>query len=148
MVPSRYCPSDRLAPTALAIFGGDPGDLPGRVSAWVAGTLAYQAGASGPLTGADKTLLARAGVCRDFAHLTVALLRALQVPARYVSAYAPGVDPPDFHALTEAHDGAGWRLHDATGKTDQRRPADGRPGGLGPRPAGSGAAPGAAAAPG
>ena len=67
------------------------------------------------LTAADETLLRRQGVCRDMAHLAIALLRSLDVPARLVAAYAPGLDPPDFHALLEAHDGEAWRLVDVTG---------------------------------
>ena len=54
-------------------------------------------------------------MCRDFAHLTVALCRAGGIPARCVSAYAPGVDPPDFHAVAELWLDGGWHLVDATG---------------------------------
>jgi transglutaminase-like putative cysteine protease len=49
------------------------------------------------------------------AHLGVSFLRALEVPARVVAAYAPLLDPPDFHALLEAHDGTAWRIVDVTG---------------------------------
>ena len=77
--------------------------------------VAYIPGASDALTAADETLLRRQGVCRDMAHLAVSLLRALEIPARVVACYAPLLDPPDFHALVEAHDGEGWRLMDATG---------------------------------
>jgi transglutaminase-like putative cysteine protease len=49
------------------------------------------------------------------AHLAVTFLRAMEVPARVVAAYAPLLDPPDFHALLEAHDGTAWRLLDVTG---------------------------------
>jgi transglutaminase-like putative cysteine protease len=71
------------------------------VAAWVGTRLAYVVGSSAPTDGAVETMLARRGVCRDFAHLTVALLRALDVPARLVSAYAPGLSPMDFHAVAE-----------------------------------------------
>ncbi|MBO0985872.1 transglutaminase family protein, partial [Rathayibacter sp. SD072] len=64
--------------------------------------------------GAERTLLARRGVCRDFAHLVVALLRALDVPARLVSVYAPGLSPMDFHAVAEAWIEGEWRVVDAT----------------------------------
>ena len=60
------------------------------------------------------TLLAGAGVCRDYAHLVVALLRAVNVPARLVSVYAPGVYPMDFHAVAEAFVEGQWRVVDAT----------------------------------
>jgi transglutaminase-like putative cysteine protease len=116
-LPSRYCPSDTLAPTAGALFGARPRTrtLIPAVAAWVRGEVAYRPGSSDPLTAADETLLARAGVCRDMAHLAISLLRALEVPARMVAAYAPRLDPPDFHALLEAHDGTAWRLVDVTG---------------------------------
>ena len=82
------------------------------------GHLSYEFGASTGTTTAADTLLSAAGVCRDFTHLTISLLRGLNIPARYVAAYAPGLEPPDFHALVEAHDGTRWRLFDATGLSD------------------------------
>jgi transglutaminase-like putative cysteine protease len=60
------------------------------------------------------SLLAGAGVCRDFAHLVVALLRAVYVPARVVSVYAPGLYPMDFHAVAEAFVDGQWRVVDGT----------------------------------
>ncbi|ADG74641.1 transglutaminase domain protein [Cellulomonas flavigena DSM 20109] len=113
--PSRYCESDVLAPTARAEFVGLAGvDLLAAVSSWVGTRLAYVPGASLPTDGAVHTLLARRGVCRDFAHLVVALLRAVDVPARLVSVYAPGLDPMDFHAVAEAWVDGRWRVVDAT----------------------------------
>jgi transglutaminase-like putative cysteine protease len=53
-------------------------------------------------------------VCRDYAHLVVALLRAVNVPARLVSVYAPGLSPMDFHAVAEAFVDGHWRVVDAT----------------------------------
>ena len=76
--------------------------------------LAYVPGSSLPTDGAARTLLARRGVCRDFAHLVVAMLRALDVPARVVAVYAPGLDPMDFHAVAEAHVEGDWHVVDAT----------------------------------
>lgn len=116
-LPSRYAPSDLLAGTAHAELGLGPRAralLP-TAAAWVRTRVAYIPGASDVYTAADETLLLRQGVCRDMAHLTVALLRALEIPARVVACYAPLLEPPDFHALVEAHDGHGWRLVDATG---------------------------------
>lgn len=113
--PSRYCESDVLAPTARSEFRGLAGvDLLAAVSSWVGTRLAYVPGTSLPTDGAVRTLLARQGVCRDFAHLVVALLRALDVPARVVAVYAPGLDPMDFHAVAEAWIGDRWRVVDAT----------------------------------
>ena len=59
-------------------------------------------------------LVAAAGVCRDYAHLAIALCRALGIPARYVSGYAVDLDPPDFHGFFEAYLGGEWYLFDAT----------------------------------
>ncbi|GAB7190680.1 transglutaminase family protein [Kineococcus sp. NUM-3379] len=114
--PSRYCEADKLSAVASAAFAGvGPADLPGAVSAWVHERLDYVAGSSGPTDGAVDTLLAGRGVCRDHAHLAVALLRALDVPARVVAVYAPGLAPMDFHAVVEAAVAGRWRLHDPTG---------------------------------
>ncbi len=113
--PSRYCESDALLPTALAELGGVPrDDLPAAVSSWVGSRLAYVPGSSLPTDGAERTLLARQGVCRDYAHLVVALLRALDVPARVVGVYAPGIEPMDFHAVAEAYVDGRWEVVDAT----------------------------------
>ena len=83
--------------------------------------MVYYSGSSDVITSATDTLLERHGVCRDFAHLGIALCRALGIPARYVSAYAWRLHPPDFHAVFEAWlDGPGggaWYLFDPTRKS-------------------------------
>jgi transglutaminase-like putative cysteine protease len=113
--PSRYCDSDTLYPTAQAEFAGLKGhDLLAAVSSWVGTRLSYIPGSSQPTDGAVQTLLSRQGVCRDYAHLSVALLRASDIPARLVSAYAPGLDPMDFHAVCEAYVEGHWYAIDAT----------------------------------
>jgi transglutaminase-like putative cysteine protease len=113
--PSRYCESDTLGPTARVEFAGLVGrDLLGGVSSWVGQSLAYVPGSSLPTDGAVNTLLSRRGVCRDYAHLVIALLRALDVPARLASVYAPGLDPMDFHAVAEAYIEGAWYVVDAT----------------------------------
>lgn len=115
-LPSRYVESDALAPTAAAEFAGiAPGaDLLAAVSSWVGTQLAYVPGSSGPTDGAVKTLLERQGVCRDYAHLTAALLRARGIPARVAAVYAPGLDPMEYHAVTEAWIDGQWCVVDAT----------------------------------
>ena len=85
-----------------------------KVSSWVGTRLNYVPGSSDPIDGAADTLLAGAGVCRDYAHLVVALLRAVNVPARLVSVHAPGLYPMDFHAVAEAFVDGRWRVVDAT----------------------------------
>jgi transglutaminase-like putative cysteine protease len=114
--PSRYAESDRLSAVARAEFGGvtKAQDLLAAVSSWVGTRLSYVPGSSGPTDGAVETLLSRQGVCRDYAHLVIALLRALDVPARMAAVYAPGLDPMDFHAVAEALVDGDWRVVDAT----------------------------------
>ncbi|PXX61504.1 transglutaminase-like putative cysteine protease [Nocardia tenerifensis] len=115
--PSRFAESDKLLGFAAAEFGSGATDvqLAARVAEWVGRRIRYVAGSSDPIDGAVETLLSGTGVCRDFAHLVVALLRALKVPARVVSVYAPGCAPMDFHAVAEAWVDGAWRVLDATG---------------------------------
>jgi transglutaminase-like putative cysteine protease len=114
--PSRYAESDRLTAVARAEFAGiAPGpELLAAVSSWVGTQLSYVPGSIGPTEGAVQTLLRRTGVCRDYAQLVIALLRALDVPARLAAVYAPGLEPMDFHAVAEALVCGGWHVVDAT----------------------------------
>jgi transglutaminase-like putative cysteine protease len=113
--PSRYCESDSLAPTAASEFSGLTGqNLLRAVISWVNQQLTYVTGSSLPTDGAVRTLLGRQGVCRDFAHLSIALLRALNVPARLAAVYAPGLSPMEFHAVAEAFVDDAWWVVDAT----------------------------------
>ncbi len=116
--PSRFCESDRLAAFAAMEFGEmAPGYS--RVNAicnWIADHVDYRRGVSDAWTSAAQTLEARAGVCRDFAHLGIAFCRALGIPARLVSCYAFGLAPDDFHAVFEAWLGGHWWLFDPTRK--------------------------------
>lgn len=113
--PSRYVESDTFGGFASAEFGSLSGhELLAAVSSWVGSRLLYVPGSSGPADGAIDTLLRGAGVCRDYAHLVIALLRALRVPARLTAVYAPGCDPMDFHAVVEAFVTDGWYVVDAT----------------------------------
>ena len=119
LLPSRYCPVDTLHVTAMDQFGGMSGGMMvSSVTEWIAGHLTYVPGASHGATTALDTFLSREGVCRDYAHLLIALVRGLSIPARMVSAYAPGVTPPDFHALAEVWLDGAWHLVDATGMAD------------------------------
>ncbi|MGW6424635.1 transglutaminase-like domain-containing protein [Nocardia sp. NPDC055053] len=114
--PSRYAESDKLLGFAAAEFGYgiiDP-DMPARVAAWVGRRISYVSGSSAPIDGAVETLLSGTGVCRDFSHLVVALLRAVGVPARVAAVYAPGCVPMDFHAVAEAYVDGAWRALDPT----------------------------------
>ena len=114
--PSRYAESDKFFGFAATEFGqfADSATLLEKVSAWVGTRLNYVPGSSDPIDGAADTLLAGAGVCRDYAHLVIAMLRALYMPARLVAVYAPGCEPMDFHAVAEAFVDGEWRVVDAT----------------------------------
>ena len=113
--PSRYVQSDSLQAFARDTFAEpDAATIVQSVGAWVHDRLTYEPEASSPTGGAVETLEAGAGVCRDYAHLTAALLRALDVPARLVSVYAPDLEPPDFHAVVEAVVDRRWVVVDAT----------------------------------
>ena len=76
--------------------------------------LSYVVGSSRPTDDAIDTLLAGEGVCRDFAHVCITLCRFLDIPARYVGVYAPGLAPMDFHAVFEAGVDGLWYVFDAT----------------------------------
>jgi transglutaminase-like putative cysteine protease len=114
--PSRYAEADKFYGFAATEFGKyiDSATLLEKVSSWVGNRLNYVTGSSDPIDGAVDTLLAGAGVCRDFAHLVVAMLRAVNVPARVVSVYAPGLYPMDFHAVAEAFVDGHWWVVDGT----------------------------------
>ncbi len=114
--PSRFCQSDLLGRFARREFGTiDPGHA--RVTAicnWIHEHVDYVRGSSDAQTSAYDTMVLRAGVCRDFAHLGISFCRALNIPARFASGYAWQLDPPDFHAVFEAYLGGEWFLFDAT----------------------------------
>jgi transglutaminase-like putative cysteine protease len=84
------------------------------VTNWIHDNVQYISGATNASTSACDTVIECAGVCRDFAHLGVALCRALNIPSRYVTGYAFALEPPDFHACFEAFIGNKWILFDAT----------------------------------
>ncbi len=115
---SRYCPSDALTAYAAREFAdhldAETGWLAGQVASWVFERIEYVGGASGPLDTAVDTLMSGKGVCRDFAHLTITLCRALGIPARLAAVYAPGLSPMDFHAVVEVLTPLGWQVVDAT----------------------------------
>jgi transglutaminase-like putative cysteine protease len=123
---SRYCPAERFQPFVEGEFGNLSGGS--RIWAmhnWIAEHLSYSPGSSNPKTTALDTFVERRGICRDYTHLLVTLARASAIPARYCSVYAPGVEPPDFHAVAEVFladpttpGGGAWHIVDATGMAD------------------------------
>lgn len=119
--PSRYCQSDRLLTLAAKEFGGYWRGY-SRVLAiqhWVQEHVTFRSNSSHSGTSAIDTLVERVGVCRDFAHLMIALCRALNIPARIVSGTDYGADPvlgpPDFHAYVEVYLEDRWYLFDPSG---------------------------------
>lgn len=116
LMPSRYCQSEEFMAFAYAEFAGlEGGTLIAAMRDWIEGAFTYMPGASNASTTARDTFLQRRGVCRDYAHVLIALSRAMGIPARIASVYAPQVQPPDFHAVAEIWLDGTWHLVDATG---------------------------------
>jgi transglutaminase-like putative cysteine protease len=116
LFPSRYCQSDKLQKLANKEFGSIETAY-GKVSAiteWIYNNVEYTVGTTNSSTSAYDTLTERVGVCRDFAHLAIALCRALTIPARYFTGYAYNLNPQDFHACFEAYIGGEWIFFDPT----------------------------------
>lgn len=121
LYPSRYCQSDRLITLATHEFGLLPQGYC-RVLAiqqWVRDRVTFTSNTSNSNTSAVDTLIERVGVCRDFAHLMIALCRAVNIPARFASGTDYGADPalgpPDFHAYVEAYLGDRWFIFEPSG---------------------------------
>ena len=126
LYPSRYCQSDRLMALANHEFGHLSAGY-GRAQAicdWVTIKVHFQSNTSNSSTSAIDTVVERVGVCRDFAHLMIALCRAVNLPARMVSGMDYGADPalgaPDFHAyvevyLADAYGHGRWYMFDPSG---------------------------------
>jgi transglutaminase-like putative cysteine protease len=119
--PSRYCQSDRLHKLAIREFGHLRQGY-WRVQAiedWVRQRMTFLSGSSNVNTSAVDTIIEQAGVCRDFAHLMIALCRAVNIPARFVTGIDYGADPAlgptDFHAYVEVLLSDRWYLFDPTG---------------------------------
>ncbi len=119
--PSRYCQSDRLLKLASNNFGHLPQGY-SRVMAirdWVQNHVAFTSNSSTSSTSAVDTLIGQVGICRDFAHLMVALCRAVNIPARFTTGTDYGADPvlgpPDFHAYVEVFVGNRWYVFDPSG---------------------------------
>jgi transglutaminase-like putative cysteine protease len=119
-LPSRYCLPDVLGDEAWSTFGSTPPGY-GRVQAvldHVHDRLEFEAGSSTPLSTAADVWAAKRGVCRDFAHVGLSFLRALNIPARYAFGYLPELDVPpapepmDFAAWIEVWLGGRWYTFD------------------------------------
>lgn len=121
-LPSRYCESDKLAAAAARLFGRRDRDarLAQEICDWTHGHLAYRYGSGDSTLSACEAMERGYGVCRDFAHVMIALCRALDLPARYVAGHMPliGSMQPDsdigidFHAYVEVWVGGRWQVFD------------------------------------
>jgi len=101
---SRYCPSNKFHAFVERRFGElDGGAKIARMRDWIESRFTIAAGSSDTETGALDSFVERRGVCRDYAHVMIALARAAHIPARMASVYALGVDPQDFHAVHLGH---------------------------------------------
>lgn len=116
LMPSRYCHPEFFADFVPQAFAGQSGGaLIAAMCDWIARHFTYDSAASDAGTTAQDSFARRAGVCRDYAHVLIAMARAAGVPARIVSAYAPDVTPQDFHAVVEVYLQGTWHLVDPTG---------------------------------
>lgn len=124
LLPSRYCEADRLSDLARQVTAGTtPGyDQVAAINTWVRSAVFYAPGSSQVPTSAVEVSQRGVGVCRDLAHLAIALCRSLVVPARLVVGYLKGLEPMDLHAWFEAFVGGRWYTFDPT----QSRPRGGR----------------------
>lgn len=116
LLPSRYCQSDELSTLARSIVGEMWPDYRqvAAIQTWVRENLQYESGSSNSFTTALETLNTRRGVCRDFAHLAIALCRAINIPARMVVGFLHELEPMDLHAWFEAYIGGRWFTFDPT----------------------------------
>ncbi len=120
-LPSRYCDSDKLTNFAWEKFGQVEHGLPRvtAISRWLHDNLEYRYMSGRTDLSAWDVLQRGYGVCRDFAHLAIALNRTFNIPARYVTGHLPDIGFPDpenhmdFHAYAEVYVGGHWFTTDA-----------------------------------
>ena len=121
LLGSRYCETELLSGFAWQQFGNAPSGW-GRVQAicdFVHGHLQFGYGHARPTRTAWEAFNERVGVCRDFAHLAIALCRCMNIPARYCTGYLGDIgvprspDPMDFSGWFEAWLGDRWYTFDA-----------------------------------
>lgn len=116
LYPSRYCQSDKLMKFSFKEFGHHTSvyNTVLAITEWIHANIEYTSGSTNSQTSAMDTIIERVGVCRDFAHLGIALCRALSIPARYFTGYAYQLNPQDFHACMEAYIDGNWIIFDST----------------------------------
>ena len=122
LMPSHYSAGADLESFAWTEFAHlNGGDQVLAMIDWIRSAFTYTPGASNAKTTAADTFACRAGVCRDYAHVLISFCRAVGIPARMVSAYAPGLTPPDFHAVVDVWLDGNWHLVDPTGMAEPEK---------------------------
>jgi transglutaminase-like putative cysteine protease len=116
LLPSRYCECDKLGPLSWEIASNaKPGyDQVLKIQDWIKKKIAYVPGSSNFPLSAVEMCQENIGVCRDLAHLGIALCRGLSIPARIVVGYLHELSPMDLHAWFEAYIDGQWYTFDAT----------------------------------
>lgn len=116
LLPSRFCESDRFGAMASSLVSGRTAgyDQVASIVAYIRSTLAYRPGSGREIISAIEVNQRSTAVCRDMAHLGIALCRALSIPARLVVGYHELVQPVDLHAWFEAYVGNRWYTFDPT----------------------------------
>jgi transglutaminase-like putative cysteine protease len=121
LLASRYCEVDRMLQMAWDLFGKTPPTWE-RVQAvmdWVHGNIHFGYQFARPTKTAYDMCSEKQGVCRDFQHLAITLMRALNIPARYATGYLGDIGVPiapfpmDFSAWFEVYLGNRWYTLDA-----------------------------------
>jgi transglutaminase-like putative cysteine protease len=116
LLPSRYCEADHFSQMAMEITAAEvPGyDQVAAITAWIRRTIRFESDYSHLQASAVEVHLRQSGVCRDLAHLAIAMCRSLSIPARMAVGYLHGLEPMDMHAWFEAYVGESWYAFDAT----------------------------------
>ncbi len=116
LLPSRYCESDRFGELARDIIADAlPGyDQVSKIVEWIRQTVQYVPGSSDFPLSATEIHQRGYGVCRDLAHLGIALCRSISIPARITVGYLQNLQPMDLHAWFEAYVGGHWYTFDPT----------------------------------
>ncbi len=116
LLPSRYCEAEQFFEMASGMVAGvTPGyDQVACISEWIRKEVNFNSASIYDHMAATDVNERREGVCRDLAHLGIALCRALCIPARMVVGYLHGLEPMDLHAWFEAYVGGRWYTFDPT----------------------------------
>lgn len=116
LLPSRYCESDHFNEMAADITSGQRlgYDQVAAIEAWLRSAFRYVPGSTSATLSAVEVNARQVGICRDLAHLGIALCRSLSIPARMVVGYLLDLEPMDLHAWFEAYVGDRWYTFDAT----------------------------------